>query len=100
MKIHLLFPCAAVCWAGMTLAGAAILDPNFNETLYANAGYGLTGIAWAPDGSNRLFVTHKEGYITIVKNGVPLPASFASISPLYTGSECGLLGICFDPNFM
>src|SRR5262245_48580673 len=100
MKIYSLFPCAAVCWAGVTLAGAALLDANFTATLYTDDVEEVTGIAWAPDGSNRLFVTQQSGDIWIVKDGAGLPAAFATVTPLYRVDECGLLGICFDQNFV
>jgi len=94
-------PCAIFLTALLGITGqAATLDPNFRETLYATVGSRVTGIAWAPDGSNRLFVTRKWGEIQIVKHGVVLPQLFAHVSPVYTNSECGLIGICFDPNFM
>jgi glucose/arabinose dehydrogenase len=78
---------------------AATLDANFQETPFATVGSQVTGIAWAPDGSNRLFVTRKAGEIQIVKNGVVLSTPFATLSPIFTSSECGLIGFCFDPNF-
>ena len=81
-------------------ARAATLDSNFQETVFVTAGSQVTGIAWAPDGSNRLFVSRKTGEIQIVKNGVVLPTLFASVSPVYLNSECGLIGLCFDPNFI
>ncbi len=68
-------------------AGAAVLDPAFTETPAASSRTswtGATGLAWAPDGSNRLFVTRKGGAIRIVKNGVLLPTPFATVSPIYT----------------
>lgn len=91
----------AAAWCGSALlARATTLDPNFSESTFASVGSELTGIAWAPDGSNRLFVSKKTGAIVIVKNGTPLATPFATVSPLYTLSECGLIGICFDPNFV
>ncbi|MBA3708720.1 MAG: PQQ-dependent sugar dehydrogenase [Planctomycetes bacterium] len=59
---------------------------------------GITSLAWAPDGSNRLFVTRKTGEVRIVKNGALLATPFATFAP-YTNSECGVLGACFDPDF-
>jgi glucose/arabinose dehydrogenase len=83
-------------------AGATLNDSAFTETTLVAAPdlAGATGLAWAPDGSNRLFVTRKDGPILIIKNGVLLPTPFATVAPLYQGSECGLLGIAFDPNFL
>ncbi|MEI6083193.1 MAG: PQQ-dependent sugar dehydrogenase [Verrucomicrobiota bacterium] len=82
---------------------AAPLDSNFTESVVindaANLG-GATDLLWAPDGSNRLFITRKDGQIRILKNGVLNATPFATVSPLYNSSECGLNGICFDPNFV
>jgi len=95
--------------AGMCLmmiarsAGATVDDPNFTETTVVTADPGLTGataMAWAPDGSNRLFVTRKGGEVRIIKDGKLLPAPFATLSPVFTDVECGLLGIAFDPDFV
>ncbi|HYG22335.1 MAG TPA: PQQ-dependent sugar dehydrogenase [Verrucomicrobiae bacterium] len=93
---------AALCLALLiaTPARAAILDTNFQDTAFAAIPSQLTGMAWAPDGSNRLFLTHKGGSVRIIKNGTLAPTPFATISPIYTGGECGLIGFCFDPNFV
>ena len=57
-------------------------------------------MAWAPDGSNRLFVLQKNGAVRIAQDGVPLAAPFATVSPVYTNSECGLIGMCFDRDYV
>lgn len=90
-------------------AEATPVDPtNFSESVFvtdANLG-STTGIDWAPDGSGRLFVIRKGGFggiqtaeVRIVQNGSVLPAPFATES-VYTSSECGLIGMCFDPDFV
>jgi MYXO-CTERM domain-containing protein len=56
-------------------------------------------MAWAPDGSNRLFFLLKSGEIRIVENGTPQTEPFGVVSPLAGGVECGLLGLAFDPGF-
>jgi glucose/arabinose dehydrogenase len=64
---------------------------------------GITGMAWAPDGSGRLFLTFKGGAIRIVEMGPPpvlLGTPFAIVSPLWTDSESGVIGIAFDPEFL
>jgi glucose/arabinose dehydrogenase len=81
-------------------ACGTVLDPNFSQSTYANAGSEVTGIAWAPDGSHRLFVTRKTGQLVIIKNGTLLPTPFATVSPIFLESECGLVGLCFDPDFI
>ncbi len=68
----------------------------------------VTSFAWAPDTSNRLFVTGKGGAIWIVKDGALLPSpayKFVNLDEddngeLVVKSECGLLGIAFDPAFV
>ncbi|GEM_PF-2201550 len=84
-------------WAG------APADANFTESVVVNDPTNLgnaTGMAWAPDGSNRLFITRKDGQVRIVKNGALLATPFATISPVFTNNECGVIGMCFDPNFV
>ena len=96
---RLLLPFFLIAGSGGFIAAAATLDANFQETTFTTVGSAVTGMAWAPDGSNRLFVSRKGGIIQIVKNGALLPTAFATVSPVFTASECGLIGICFDPNF-
>ena len=53
-----------------------------------------------PSDSNRLFIVEKVGTIQIIKNGTLLGTPFLDISSLVsTGSEQGLLGLAFDPNY-
>jgi glucose/arabinose dehydrogenase len=91
-----------ILFALISNAHSTPVDPaNFSETVYvsdANIG-SMTGIDWAPDGSGRLFVTRKGGEVRIVQNGAVLPTPFAT-ETVFTNSECGLLGICFDPDFV
>jgi glucose/arabinose dehydrogenase len=92
-----------------TIASGAPVDPaNFSESVYVSSSNigNITGIDWAPDGSGRLFVTRKGGFsgiqtaeVRIVQNGAVLATPFAK-ETVYTNSECGLLGICFDPDFL
>ncbi len=78
-------------------SGSAV-DPGFGHEDFASLPGTPTSLAWAPDGSHRLFVTLQEGSVRIVKNGTLLPLPFASIAA-YTQSECGVLGVCFDPDY-
>lgn len=79
---------------------ATVNDPAFTEAQFLAAGLAqVTGMAWAPDGSNRLFLTLKTGTVRIVRlDGSVLAAPFATES-VYTNSECGLIGLAFDPGF-
>jgi hypothetical protein len=54
----------------------------------------------APDGDTRLFIVEKGGTIRIVKDGSLLPTPFLDISAqVSTGSEQGLLGLAFHPQY-
>ena len=54
----------------------------------------------ARDGSGRLFVVEQTGKIKVVKNGYVLPTPFLDVSSeISRGSEQGLLGLAFHPNF-
>jgi glucose/arabinose dehydrogenase len=98
MKKPFLAACC-IALAGWEVSGA-LVDTNFSETLYASAGEQVTGMAWAPDGSSRLFISLKDGAIVIIKNGSLQAQPFAVMSPIVTGGESGLIGMCFDPNFL
>ncbi|HXX93891.1 MAG TPA: PQQ-dependent sugar dehydrogenase [Planctomycetota bacterium] len=80
-------------------------DPNFAETVFAS-GNGLsdaTGMCWATDGSNTLFVTQKGdgngGHLRVILNGVLQAVDFATVNPVYLNSECGLDNVVVDPNY-
>jgi glucose/arabinose dehydrogenase len=101
--------CAAI---GASLpATATVSDPNWTETPFSvnqnmpgDMGLKLhTGLAWAPDGSDRLFVLEKNGRVRILSGALTTGAgtwsTFATMSPITTSSECGLIGIAFDPDF-
>jgi glucose/arabinose dehydrogenase len=60
----------------------------------------MTSMAWAPDGSDRLFVTTKLGEIRLFEHGALVAEPFATLTPIFAESECGLLGIAFDPDFI
>ena len=99
-----------------TASAATPSDPaNFAETSFISSATiaSTTGIAWAPDGSNRLFVIRKAGEVRVVYYnpatrtgsfdpafGAAVPPAWATITPIITTSECGLIGLCFDPNFI
>jgi len=58
-------------------------------------------IANAGDGSNRLFVLEQAGVVKILRNGTVNATPFLDITSLVksSGSEQGLLGIAFPPDF-
>lgn len=84
--------------ASACLAGTPV-EPDFEDTLFASSLSEPTCIAWAPDGSGRLFVSLKAQGIAVIENGVRRPGFFATFTSLYTASECGVLGIAFDPDY-
>ena len=58
-------------------------------------------LATAPGDNSRLFIVEKGGLIRIIKNGTLLGIPFLDILNLVsTGSEQGLLGLAFDPNYI
>jgi glucose/arabinose dehydrogenase len=67
----------------------------------------LTGLAQpvfitsAKDGTGRLFIVHQRGRISVVEPGSTTPTTFLDISSKVsqTGSERGLLGLAFHPDF-
>ena len=86
---------------GLGLPAQAMAPVGFVETTMNDSALGgATGMAWAPDGSNRLFVIKKGGTVRVVQNGAVLPTVWAEIEPIYETSECGLIGFCFDPDFV
>jgi len=57
-------------------------------------------VTHAGDGSGRLFIVEKTGTIRMMQDGALLPAPFLDISSQVSGgSEQGLLGLAFPPDF-
>jgi glucose/arabinose dehydrogenase len=73
------------------------LEPIFPAgTFTESLGLNHSGVA----GDNRLFVVEKGGVIRIAEGGTVRPAPFLDISALVSqGSEQGLLGLAFHPNY-
>lgn len=59
---------------------------------------GAVAVRAPHDGSNRLFVVQRNGTIRVIRDGVLLPTPFVTV-PTSVGSESGLLGLAFHPNF-
>ena len=55
----------------------------------------------AGDGSERLFIVERAGFIRILKDGNVLPTPFLNIQSIvnHSGSEQGLLALAFHPNY-
>ena len=94
--------CVAASGAGFS-AMAAVEDPDWTETEFAinrdapddSSPKSHTGLAWAPDGSDRLFVLEKRGRVRVLSGALtaasPTWSTFAAMDPVYTNSECGLI---------
>jgi glucose/arabinose dehydrogenase len=107
--INAILLCAAL--GGSLSATATVSDPNWTESVFSvninmpgdNSAKQHTGLAWAPDGSDRLFVTEKTGRVRILSGALttasPVWSTFATMTPIFTSSECGLIGMAFDPDF-
>jgi uncharacterized repeat protein (TIGR01451 family) len=77
----------------------ADIDITIN-TVVASGLQAPVQVTHAGDGSGRLFVVEKTGFIRIIQNGTVLPTPFLNISSLVsTGSEQGLLGLAFHPDY-
>ena len=108
--------CAAVAISSLSACGGGGSDnpaapvvstpePSFPSSLtLTQVATGLdnpVAVVNAGDGSDRLFVVEKEGVIKIVRNGVVSATPFLDITGLVNsaGSEQGLLGLAFSPDF-
>jgi glucose/arabinose dehydrogenase len=92
----------------LALPALAAVPAGFQETNYSNSVLiPTTGLAWAPDGSGRLFILNKNGKVLVatmrdgelVKQGSALATTVFATEAVYINSECGLIGLAFDPNF-
>ena len=94
---------ALAAWLGALAPAptiAATLLSDYSETLFASGIANAVAMEFAPDG--RLFVCQQAGALRVIENGVLLPDAFVTLNVDYhgePGSERGLLGIAFDPDF-
>jgi glucose/arabinose dehydrogenase len=92
-------------WLGtIVLLGALLTSlPAYSGVVLAQVASGIsspTDIQNARDGSSRIFFVQQTGQIIVWKNGVVLPTAFLNISSLImAGSEQGLLGLAFHPDY-
>lgn len=64
-------------------------------------GFDFPLLLTAPAGDARLFVVEKNGRIKVVKDGLVLSAPFLDVGALISrGSEQGLLGLAFSPDYV
>ncbi|MDQ3222545.1 MAG: PQQ-dependent sugar dehydrogenase [Gemmatimonadota bacterium] len=99
-----------IFWAGASACssnpGTALVEPPPTGTLPLALQEVATGFSFPlylttpPADAERLFVVEKGGAIRIVKGGGILPTPFLDLSAqVSTGSEQGLLGLAFDPQY-
>jgi len=86
---------------GSDVATATDLPPDLSLELFADGFTRPIAVRNAGDGSGRLFVVEQAGRILIVDGGVVLASPFLDISNVVdsAGTEQGLLGLAFHPNF-
>lgn len=106
MRLPRLLACA-----GLSLASGSASACSGDGPVGPPAGTGarlqevVTGLSvplylTAPAGDARLFIVEKTGGIRIVKDGALLPDPFLDLSAqVSSGSEQGLLGLAFDPEY-
>lgn len=87
-----------------TVEPAPTFDPDVTRIAVRQILSGLDDpvfVTHAGDGSQRLFIVEKPGIIRIMADGKLLPRPFLDISNRVrsSGSEQGLLGLAFPPNF-
>jgi len=97
MRIFVVSVVALLLAAPLGFAGTP-QDVAFSETVFSSGMSQITGISWATDGSNTLFVTQKTGEIRVIRNGTLQSANFATVSVI-TSSECGLDNVIVDPSY-
>jgi glucose/arabinose dehydrogenase len=85
-------PVGAVGKAAWPTIKLTLISDDFSQPLQ---------LLHAGDGSGRLFVVERAGYVRIVKNGALLTTPFLDIHDRVnsTCGECGLLSIAFPPDF-
>jgi glucose/arabinose dehydrogenase len=85
---------AALPATGATTLSIQLVASGFTRPVFVGS----------PPGDARIFVVEQRGgdargRIKIIKNGATLPTPFLTTAPLATGSEQGLLGLAFAPDF-
>ena len=87
--------------AAPTAAAAGSAQPPVALKLVTNDLKQPVFVTHAGDGSGRLFVVEKGGTIAILRGGQRAPDPFLDITDLITssGSEQGLLGLAFHPDY-
>ncbi len=86
---------------GLIVAGAAArAEPGIELQLVADGLAQPLFVTHAGDGSGRLFVVEQGGRILVLEDGALLEEPFLDLDDqVQSGSERGLLGLAFDPDF-
>lgn len=94
---------ALLLTAPLVLAASSFLaSPSGAQATTRRIATGFSNPIWAgaPAGDPRVFIALKSGRIRILKNGAVQPGTFLNInSQVSLGSEQGLLGVAFDPDY-
>ena len=83
----------------VTLLVAVPARAQLRSSVYVS---GVTNpVAFVQDPSNATlqYVVEQGGTIRVIQNGTLLPTPFATISPIASGGERGLLGLAFPANY-
>jgi uncharacterized protein (TIGR03437 family) len=87
-------------WLLLLLFTACLGAQEIRTVQVANGLSGTTDIQHAGDGSGRLFLVQQNGIVRILKSGSLLTTPFLDIrAKTAAGSERGLLGMAFPPDF-
>ncbi len=93
-----LFHASLALFAGTALATAT--QAQQATTVRIATGFSNPIWAGAPAGDPRVFIALKSGRIRLLQNGVVQPGTFLNINAQVSlGSEQGLLGVAFDPDY-
>lgn len=93
---------ALACGSSTGPSSGTVLQPGDLPLVLDTVATGLDSPLYltAPAGDPRLFIVEKTGRIRIVKNGSLLATAFLDLHTLVSGgSEQGLLGLAFDPDY-
>jgi glucose/arabinose dehydrogenase len=83
-----------------TMGSPALVPGALNLAPFASVGSSVTLVTAAPGDTGRVFVVKQNGTIRIVKHGVLRTPPFLDVSSLMSqGSERGLLGMAFAPDY-
>ena len=91
----------AILSLALPLSAAAAVDPGQVRMTRIVGGFSSpVGVTNAGDGTKRLFVVEQGGLVRVVKGSAISPTVFLDLTAkILPGSERGLLGLAFDPDY-